>query len=134
MEDWFPTFLLGAVAGAALSTTSPCALGVLALQDTSRLVPCSFQEDMGVQFSFLAKSSLILLKPETMSHLSSEHRTSPGQIDITVIKFLPWPGATNQEYPELKGHQPLPWLICISPPQSWLGSTSDGWDNCCSLL
>ena len=104
MEDWFPTFLLGAVAGAALSTTSPCALGVLALQDTSRLVPCSFQEDMGVQFSFLAKSSLILLKPETMSHLSSEHRTSPGQIDITVIKFLPWPGATNQEYPELKGH------------------------------
>lgn len=52
------------------------------------------------------------------SHPRPEHRTGLWQTDVTFTagKFLQWPGATNGEHPQLKGHQLRPWLICISLP------------------
>lgn len=115
----FPTFLLDAELG---HLSAP-----LALQDITKLVSYSFGEDTGVQFSSLAESFLILLKPgaatrgHAMIHLGSAHRAEPRQVAVTAGKFLQWTGATSWEYPQLKGQQPLPWLVCISrpSPEAW---------------
>ena len=132
-----PTRLLpsaGHRAGAALSTVARHGLGPPVPQDIAKLASCSFEEDVGVQFSSLAKSSLISLRS---SHLRPHHEPPWLRAQSTTMTNRHQcrkVASMAMSHQPLQGYQPFPWPFCISPSPGCEASQKPGKTRLGSLI